>query len=172
MNYQTLISIGNSWYCAVISKNKDSLEDRRICRNNINAFLESNSKVRFRAALSPFNNDVLIKDGNKAKTYSYYMKRFQGDNNVTQWIYRFLNNEIDIDFKNGLDSELHADAQSFVAIVSISERARLYRDSCVQDLKDFLLGILNGKYEWKDLKKHFVPALTYKEDTDYIDVLE
>ena len=57
------------------------------------------------------------------------MKRFQGDNNVTQWIYRFLNNEIDIDFKNGLDSELHADAQSFVAIVSISERARLYWDS-------------------------------------------
>ena len=54
-------------------------------------------------------------------------------------------------------------------MLSISENAL---PSSVQELKDFLLGILNGKYEWKDLKKYFVPALTYKEDTDYIDVLE
>lgn len=172
MKNQDLISIGNSWLYVVSNINQETLKDRRICRDNINDYLKSNSKVRFRVALSPFNNDVLIRDGNKAKTYSYYMKRFQGNNNVTEWIYRFLNNEIDIDFQNGLDSELHADAQSFVAIVLISERARMYGDYCVQDLKDFLLGILNGKYEWKDLKKHFVPALTYKEDTDYIDVLE
>lgn len=134
--------------------------------SKINDILANKTTVSFRVALSPFPNckdELLIKNGNTCYDYEYFVKKFEHCNNATQWIHDFLCNDIDIDNNcYNLPNNIFNDVQTFVGIVVIAERARMYTD--YDNLIIFLENVLNGKKKWNELKENYHPSLKYRED--------
>lgn len=167
---EKLVFYGEYWFKSVTLLPQNGNTDIRFVAQSLCNEINNNYEKMKLASISirpgVFSpKEPMIYLGNKAYRYTDFIKTFRENMAATLWIFRFLNNEVEINKFGSYDftSTLKELLQTFVSIICISEVGRGYSRAHLI-VRDFVKEVYNDEIGWDSLPSFFPAATTFADD--------